>query len=754
MARPGERILRMLEREDKWFLGVGRNCIWAPDFPLFVETPGFWDAGTFLDWPIDPGFTVTVLDEALREIPARCVRRRWRPSDMRLDYAPAGGIALTEERCVLPEDVFLSRFTIRNRTARRRRLHLVMWTVPTNDGDERRPHGRFTREERASKAGLAYVREFNDAEGGRAFRFAVALGASTVARSWSVNCSEWMPPRPWWRFTPFYEKMTPRGLPKEHIPRGGIDAACQVYLALHCVVELPARGTREVSFAMAAGWTPAAARRNLRAGLALPDPIGASRQAWCDFFESVPAFECDDPYIERAYWYRWYGLHLNTLDPRIPRLPRPFVCEGINPGWFRHLISYSAQVLPYDLRWMHDPSVARGQIENLILNQSEDGQFPNAVLTELDWRPAGKGYLGNWGRTVRKIYAVHGDRRFIAACYEGLSRYARYLERERDREGSGLYDIINQWETGQEYMSRYLFADPEGDRWGPLRLKAVDATAYAYELKRALAWMARILGKESEARCWDEAAERTRRAVRSTMWDERIEAFCDVHPETWERYPHLSPASFYPFMSDLAGKEHLGALRKHLLNPAEFWTRYPVPSSSRSDPYYSPWGEWKGKRHCCPWNGRSWLMGTSHACEALAHAAVNLDRRLRPKAAALLRRFVRMTFAEGDVGRPTSYEYYNPETGAVPYFRGTDDYMHSYLVDLIIEYVAGFRPGEGREAVVDPLPFGLERFRLSGVRCKGRTVEVSYRKGRGLLVKVDGRTAARAKGLAKLRLEL
>ena len=100
-------------------------------------------------------------------------------------------------------------------------------------------------------------------------------------------------------------------------------------------------------------------------------------------------------------------------------------------------------------------------------------------------------YHANWGDALRRLDAVHPSDDFLREVYPGFKRYAQYFDRERDDEASGLYDIDNHYETGQEYMHRYTAVNPDADRrhWGEVfRLKGVDVTVYVYELKRTLAY--------------------------------------------------------------------------------------------------------------------------------------------------------------------------------------------------------------------------------------------------------------------------
>ena len=138
-------------------------------------------------------------------------------------------------------------------------------------------------------------------------------------------------------------------------------------------------------------------------------------------------------------------------------------------------------------------------------------------------------------------------------------------------------------------------------------------------------------------------------------------------------------------MTDIASEKHIDIFYKHLFNPSEFWTEYPVPSVSADDPYFNDESEWKSKRHICPWNGRVWPMTNSHVCEALARASICFDPELRPRAAELIRRFIRMMFANDDLALTNCFEHYSPTTGKASFYRGVDDYQHSWVVDLIVK---------------------------------------------------------------------
>ncbi len=804
--------LDLLRRTDKLSLGGGRLCVWAPEYPRWADRPGFWDHAGYLEHAVEPLFTVTVLDEAGRPVPLTLAARGWSPARLSQLYRAPGGAAadpaafpaatasdsvnlrVQEDKALSPEDVFLSGWQITNLLARPQKLTLVLWTAQPRGPapDPKNPHANTsldmeTLPQAGTRAPFTFTRHLPGGGIMAAHTVSFALGADRAPDSYAVNHSEWSTGHanhPRWELSPFYENSRmaagharlPNTVKLAGGPRGDT-ANTLLYLAYAYPLELAEAETQQITFGCALAPSEAEAAEHLHAALApgshghpaqVPSaramatapanpagPLLRSERGWQAFFEGLPRFRCSDPYLEKYYYYRFFGLRLNAFDTggRF-NLARPGIFEGINTGWFRHQISYSAQAHLREARWLHDPALAQGSLENFAATQRADGSFVGGIMTGPGARADnGSLYHGDWGAALRGLHAVHPDEAFLRRMFPALVGYAGYYQRAHDADGTHLYDVHNQAETGQEYMARYQFVDPRADLWGPLRLKGVDATVYAYHLFRCLEWLAPLLGEALPAGFTGEA-EAIAAAVRERMWDPDIGFFLDVHPLTGERCPSKAAVGFYPFLSDIPGREHLRAF-DHLFNPDEFWTPCPLPATSLDDPTFNAEGEWKDRRHNCPWNGRAWLMTTSHVAQALAHTAQRFDEpRLAAQAAELLRRWVHSLYLDGDLARPTSYEYYNPFTGAAPFFRGTDDYMHSWISDLLVQFVAGLQPSVDGRLVIHPLPFGLDSFSLENARVQGHDVSITWRVGEGLSVRVDGTEVARQAALERLELIL
>ncbi|MEW6511422.1 MAG: trehalase family glycosidase [Bacteroidota bacterium] len=726
--------LRLLRRDDKLTLGGGNRLLWAPAFPLFPDAPGIWDAAEYYNYELRPLFTWTLLRDDGNEVLLRPVSRSWDPSALTKTYdarLPQGSLAVTEEMCILPNDVAASGISLRLRGARTAKLHLVAWTAQEN-----LPSGGTSRltEAECANGVISFLKHIVPPSRPE-LTVAVTFGMNRNARSFVLQLSEGKFPLPRWALTPMGEKFR-RGLPNTVHLTGVTDEGI-VYAALHIPLTLSAGKPDAVSIGFAASPAAEQSRRALRDAMRAESPAMISTSSWRESFNGVPRFECSDPYIERYYWYRWYGLRLNTLAGDEGNYRSPVVCEGT--GYFRAPISYSAPCHVLENRWRHDPSLARGSLMTFIDNQREDGGFPGYI--DVNRRREEMFYHAHWGEALQGLHDLHPSVPFLREAYEGLSRYARYFDKHRDTEGSGLYTINNHYETGQEYMRRYTAVHPEADRdnWGQVfRLKGVDATVYLYVLKRALAAAARELHKPGEAELWDIEADRIRQAVRTIMWDPTEMMFFDVDPATGMRTMVKAAACFYPYMTDIVETGYLDGLKRHLLNPAEFWSPFPVPSTAMDDETFSAEPEWKGKRMNCPWNGRVWPMTNSHIAEALGRTAVRFnDTLLRRRTAEFIGKFIHMMSFDGEPERPNSFEHYNPLTGTPSVYRGVDDYQHSWVVNLIISYVCGIRPEPGG-CLVDPFPFGLARVFIDDVRMRDRKLRVII-KGRKFSVWMDGR---------------
>jgi hypothetical protein len=730
--------LELLARPDKWYLSAGEGLVFAPPFPVWLDAPGFWDEAHLFEYPLQPLFSVAFLDDGGRELPLAPGTRRWTPAALEIPYGGMDGVAAVETRMVLPGFVLGSEWAIRNTRATPVSLHAVAWTTAPGDQVPKGGVGW-------SSVELSWPRRLRDREG-QALDVMLKLALARGTDTWGAVRAQLTADLPRFRLTPFWDRWDPgHGGLACRADLGGLDEAGLVYLGVHRALEIPAGGVARLAVALRV--EPDLVRtapQRVAEPAATPKAssfAAASKASWEEFLGGVPVFRCSDPYFERYWAYRWYGLRLNGIAGGWGNYPVPTVCEGI--GYFHQPIAYSAQCHVRELRWARDPEMARGVLRTFVARQNPDGSFPGRIYA--NHSEGADFYHADWGGALLGLDAVHPSDDFLREVLPALARYAEWMVASRDAQHTHLYDIVDQYETGQEYMSRYQAVDADADRYGwenRLRLKGVDVTVYAYALFRALALLGPRGGLDPEP--WRRHAEATAQAVRKRMWDPGSGMFSDVNPATSRRTHAKAAVCFYPYATDIIRAEHLPGFAQNLFDARAFWTPFPVPSSSVQDPLFDADAAWKGKRHNCPWNGRVWPMTNSHVAEAIAAVALGHVPAMREHLAEFITKYVRMLFWDGDASRPNSFEHYHPVSGRPSAYRGIDDYQHSWINDLIVQYVVGLRPAAEGHLVVDPMPFALDGFEARGLPMQGSVVDVA-RDGERMVVSVGGREAARGR---------
>ena len=724
--------IETLARTDKWYLGGLDGVLWAPPFPRHLDRPGFWDPIHLLHQEVGPCFSVALLDRKGVEIRlvadssphdlrsahhSRAPVSRWRPGSLTTEWRTRNNDVATETKQVHPGGILESSWKLGRAIASGQ---LVAFTA--------QPAGAVS-EVRISDQGVKWLRTVTD-RAGRELAVEMELHGSR-APAWRRVLPSEGGAFPDWSLTPFAEggSGSVPGVDETAHPSAS-DNIGWIWIA----VAIPLTPADDRQLALRLDLTPQLSPP-ARPEAKSPRNAPPTPTTWPSFFASFPSFSSGHPHLDRYFDHRIHGLGLNRIDGPWGNIRHPCIAEG--PEYFHVPITYSAQCHMMEMRWRAGGREAWGSLLNFLDNQKEDGSlhgrlYPNH-LERTDF------YHANWGDALLAVHAMHPDPAALARCYEGLSRYAQWLNRSRDPEGSGMFTVVNHFETGQEYMSRYMAVDPEADvrGWQPrLRLKGIDVTVYAHRLFRALAVVSRELGRTGDEAEWLALATRSGSAIKDHMWSPEARLFTDVDGRTFTRTGVKAAVGFYPMLTDLVDDARLDAMMDHLEDPRTFGTPFPLPSSSVDDPRFSAEGIWRGKRRNCPWNGRVWPMTTSHVIEGLLRCRRRGNERAGTLAADMLVRFVRMMFTDGDPGRPNCFEHYNPHTGRACHFRGIDDYQHSWVLDLLARGIAGLHiDEEGVE--VWPLPHDLPRVTLGPVRARGHVVAVQVDEGR-VAVEVDG----------------
>lgn len=227
-----------------------------------------------------------------------------------------------------------------------------------------------------------------------------------------------------------------------------------------------------------------------------------------------------------------------------------------------------------------------------------------------------------------------------------------------------------RFETGLDNSPMYD-APPFHKDTGKIPLADVGLMGLYVADCNALAEIAGALGRSAEA---DELRARAARygASLQTLWDEKTGIFLNRNLDTGKPSQRMSPTNFYPMLARVATPRQADRMvREHLMNPAEFWGEWVIPSIARNDPGFRDQEYWRGRI----WGPMNYLvyLGLKNYDEPDAR------RQLAVKSKAL---FDREWTEKGHV-----HENYNAVTGNGDDVNSSDRFYHWGALLSFIAYL-------------------------------------------------------------------
>jgi Mannosylglycerate hydrolase MGH1-like glycoside hydrolase domain len=347
-----------------------------------------------------------------------------------------------------------------------------------------------------------------------------------------------------------------------------------------------------------------------------------------------------------------------------------------------------------------DVKKAERELETLFRQVGADGHLPHEVLLpnsySTRWTRGLQTRLVRWefdGRgasfmvdppsyhyAAEMAYRRNGDLAWLRRIFPLMCRSLDYLLLTRNIRGEGLISILHPWESGTDMSPQFFQAMGIRDRGMCSSARAWLYPAWLYAFNRAAGWRAGRLARANHFVCEDltinclavracrsmsflacelgrrheegryrRQAEKMMDAMDGLLWDEREGCY---FPRFGYRRPRLlrrrTAASLLPLFTGMCRKERAERLiGEHLLDPASFWTTYPVPFNPA--PELKGTGGWADNHlwagHCV-WTNFSWML--SIGLGEYGHIE---------EAREMTARVVRMVLREG------FYEYYDARSG-------------------------------------------------------------------------------------------
>ncbi len=467
-------------------------------------------------------------------------------------------------------------------------------------------------------------------------------------------------------------------------------------------------------------------------------------EAWDFLSANIPLLDVPDEDIQRTYYFRWW-----TYRKHIKKTPEGYVITEFLPDvpWAGkyNTISCPASLHFYEGRWLRNRD------------------YLNDYATFWFKRGGNPRLYSFWAAdAIYNFYLVSHDKTSISQLFPELQ--ANYMAWEKDHlDANGLF-----WQTDDRDGMEVSVC---GSGYRPT------INSYLFGDALAISKMATLLGKPAIATAYAQKAATLKQLMQTTLWD-ALAGFFKVKP----RAPAAGLCDakellgYTPWYFNLPDETYSKAWR-YLNDTAYFKAPFGPTSAERNHPGFKI--SYQG--HECQWNGPSWPYATSITLTAMANLLNNYQQDIIKKANyyELLKTYSVSQQLKTDMGHAVPWidENLNPFTGdwisrtrLKTWENGTwstgkggvergKDYNHSTYCDLVISGLIGLRPDKGDRLVINPLvpDEKWDYFCLDNVLYHGKNITIlydrsgkRYKKGRGLIVFVNGQKKAASKVIKKL----
>jgi len=287
-----------------------------------------------------------------------------------------------------------------------------------------------------------------------------------------------------------------------------------------------------------------------------------------------------DEWIERS------ACDIRMMTSATPSGPYPYA--GV--PWFSTVFGRDGIITAFETLWL-DPELTRGVLAHLAATQAttmspERDAEPGKIVHEtrrgemaaLGEIPFGS-YYGSIDATPLFV-ALAGaywqrtaDLPFIERLWPNIERALTWIDEHGDRDGDGFVEYARRtsrglasqgWKDSTDSISHHDGTIAEG----PIALCEVQG--YVYAARRAGATLARVLGREEQARRLDTLADELRLRFESSFWSDELATYCLALDGA--KRPCLVRASnaSHALFSGIASPEHAVSVCAALMSPHSF----------------------------------------------------------------------------------------------------------------------------------------------------------------------------------------
>jgi putative isomerase len=300
----------------------------------------------------------------------------------------------------------------------------------------------------------------------------------------------------------------------------------------------------------------------------------------------------------------------SIFEPEKGRVVSP-VSRVWSVGWGGYVIFDWDTFFAASLGSVGNKDLAYANAIETLREETAEGFVPNYARAG-NWKSFDRSEPPVGGITVLALYQKFGERWFLSQTFPALLNWNKWWSGHRDVDG------YLSWGSDGQNPPGDLDDSSRGTRQGAILESGLDNSPMyddaTYDSKShvlrfadvglmslyiadcdALAVMADVLGRAEDARTLRERSEKYRKKLQ-TLWSADVGIFLNKDLRTGQLSNRLSPTNFYPMLAHAATPEQAQLMvKKHLLNPEEFWGKWVIPSIARNDPAFRDQNYWRGR---------------------------------------------------------------------------------------------------------------------------------------------------------------
>lgn len=176
-----------------------------------------------------------------------------------------------------------------------------------------------------------------------------------------------------------------------------------------------------------------------------------------------------------------------------------------------------------------------------------------------------------------------GDTRWITdEIYEGLKKYINCWLRDWDKTGDGLCVVA----SAQHGISDNSFS--RAGTWRSYYSQIPDFNAFLYMELKCASKLAQTMGKEEDARYFEEQAEIKKERINAMLWDEEAGCYFPRDIRTGKLIKVDAVNHYIPLWAGIVPLERAERMiKEHLLNEKKLYAKYPFSSYAQDEKTYT-----------------------------------------------------------------------------------------------------------------------------------------------------------------------